>query len=62
MPVLFFYGEKDEKVSRDETGAIFNNLNGRKKLVIFAGAGHENYLLQKKDEWIGAVVRFLEHN
>lgn len=61
-PSLFFYGEKDEKVSRDETDAVFSNLEGTKKLITFPEAGHENYLVKYRIEWTKAVAEFLLHN
>lgn len=57
--VLFFYGEKDEKVSRHETDAIFSNLKGSKKLITFPEAGHENYLVKYRKEWTKEVEDFL---
>jgi len=59
-PVLFFYGEKDEKVSREETNEIFENLKGDKKLITFPNAGHENYLARYRSEWWNEVQQFLE--
>lgn len=61
-PALMFYGEKDEKVSREETNAIFNNLRGEKILVTFPEAGHENYFNKYKPVWSAAVREFLTKN
>jgi alpha-beta hydrolase superfamily lysophospholipase len=58
-PVLFFYGEKDAKVTRVETDAIFANLGGPKTLVTFPEAAHENYLLKYREEWSRQVGAFL---
>jgi uncharacterized protein len=58
-PTLLLYGEKDKKVSREEINTIFNNLKGRKELVTYPLAGHENYLVHYKDKWIGDVMNFL---
>ena len=57
-PVLLFYGAKDPKVNRSEIDRIFKNLNGKKKLVVFKRAKHENYLDDNKMEWRKAVVEF----
>lgn len=61
-PTLFFYCEKDEKVSRSETDAIFSNLNGSKKLITFPEAGHENYLVKYKPEWTKEVAEFIKQS
>ncbi|MCS3797816.1 alpha/beta hydrolase [Niastella sp. OAS944] len=58
-PTLLLYGAKDEKVSKEETDAIFANLKGRKELKIYQEAGHENYLLKYKNEWTRDVEEFM---
>lgn len=59
-PTLLLYGEKDEKVSRKEINAVFQNLNGKKTLVTYPLAGHENYLLRYKEKWTNDVLSFLQ--
>ena len=59
-PTLLLYGAKDEKVSKEETDAIFANLNGKKELKIYQEAGHENYLSKYKNEWTQDVETFLQ--
>ena len=58
-PVLLLYGEKDNKVSRAETDAIYANLQGPKTLKTYPLAGHDNYLKQYKPQWISDVTGFL---
>ncbi|PZR20858.1 MAG: alpha/beta hydrolase [Flavobacterium psychrophilum] len=58
-PVLLMYGEKDNRVSREETNSIYNNLKGRKQLVLFPLAGHENYLNNYSNKWKAEVNDFL---
>lgn len=58
-PALLLYGARDDKVSRQEIDAIFTNLAGQKQLKIYPDAGHENYLMKYKDEWIKEVEQFL---
>jgi uncharacterized protein len=60
FPVLLLYGEKDQDVSRDEIDTIFKNLNGPKTLKTYPEAGHINYLLQYKTEWVNDVSAFLK--
>jgi pimeloyl-ACP methyl ester carboxylesterase len=61
-PVLLFYGEKDNKVLPSETNAIMQNLAGSKRLVTFADAAHEDYLMKYKCEWQTAVAEFTAAN
>lgn len=58
-PVLLFYGEKDDRVSRAETDRIYTSLNGPKELITFPEAGHENYLIRYKQKWTRAVTDFI---
>jgi uncharacterized protein len=58
-PVLLIYGEKDIKVSPQETEAIYNNLPGKKQLLKLPLAGHENYLNKYRKEWTEAVNAFV---
>ena len=59
-PALLLYGEKDDKVSRSETDAIFKNLQGPKRLETYPLAGHANYLIQYKVKWTSDVTAFLK--
>jgi uncharacterized protein len=59
-PVLLIYGEKDIKVSMQETETIYKNLAGPKKLLRLPLAGHENYLNKYQKEWTDAVSGFLK--
>ena len=59
-PVLLMWGGKDDKVSPEETAAIFQNLAGPKRLLTFPEAGHENYLIKYKSGWIAGVASFLK--
>lgn len=58
-PTLLLYGEKDERVSRNEINEIYTNLKGQKKLGTYPLSGHENYLNKYKNKWITDVDNFL---
>src|SRR5258705_12309209 len=60
-PVLLMYGEKDERVSRQETDIIYANLKGTKYLKTFPFAGHEDYHARYKDEWVKVVTLFISN-
>lgn len=60
-PTLLLYGEKDITVSKDETDEIYQNLKGEKTLKKYPLAGHENFLVKYKAEWIIDVKHFLEN-
>ena len=59
-PTLLLWGELDARVTRSETEAIFNNLNGEKKMVVYPNSGHESYLNDHKKEWLRDIQAFLE--
>lgn len=58
--VLLFYGEMDKTVSKEESKEIFNAFKGKKELVLFPNASHENYFKKYKTEWLDATSKFLE--
>jgi uncharacterized protein len=58
-PTLLLYGEKDNRVCREEIDAIFSNLKGQKKLATYPLAGHENYLNKYKEQWVSDIKGFL---
>lgn len=60
-PALLLYGEKDDRVSRTETDAIYANFKGRKELKLYPLAGHENYLHQYRQQWQRDVKEFLSN-
>jgi uncharacterized protein len=61
-PTLLLYGEKDEKVSRKEIDEIYMNLNGKKRLITFPLAAHDNYFKEYREEWINWVQKFVKTN
>jgi alpha-beta hydrolase superfamily lysophospholipase len=62
MPTLLMQGLKDDKVSTAEISEMLRRLKGRKRLVSFPDAGHEDYLKKDKDKWEQSVKSFLEAN
>jgi pimeloyl-ACP methyl ester carboxylesterase len=58
-PALLLYGEKDEKVSREEIDNIFENMKGAKTLKTFPLAAHEDYTVKYKNEWSREISTFL---
>lgn len=61
-PTLLLYGEQDDKVSRSEINAIYDNLKGLKQLKIYPLAGHENYLDKYHEQWVTDLNDFLSDN
>jgi alpha-beta hydrolase superfamily lysophospholipase len=61
-PVLLQYGAKDDRVTRTEIDNIFANITAPKKLIVYTHAGHDNYLITAKSEWIINTVSFLNSN
>lgn len=58
-PTLLLYGEQDVKVSRAEINAIYEGLRGPKILKTFENAGHDDYLLNHRQEWMEVVQNFM---
>jgi alpha-beta hydrolase superfamily lysophospholipase len=61
-PTLLLYGEKDERVSRQEIDEIYSNLKGKKILKTYPMAGHVNYLIDYREKWLSDVNGFLLKN
>lgn len=59
-PTLLLYGEKDNRVSREEIDMIYSNLSGKKELKTYPLSGHENYLKKNKAAWKADVAAFLK--
>lgn len=59
VPSLILYGEKDDRVSMEETQMIFNGLNGKKTLVTYPEAGHQLFTPENSSSWIRDVSRFM---
>lgn len=57
---LLMYGAKDNRVSMTETEEIFQNLNGKKKLVVFENSGHESYQKVEEAKWENTIRECLE--
>jgi len=59
VPVLLQWGRQDPRVQQAETDAIFENLPGKKQLVVYETAGHESLCDQEHDKWMASVAGFL---
>lgn len=59
-PTLLLFGEKDDRVSIEETKEIFNNLKGQKTLFTYRDAGHNVFSENNKSNWIKDVNEFLK--
>lgn len=60
VPTLYLAGDRDDRVTDEETQEVFQNLNAKQKhLYIFKGAGHENINENFYEEWIGVCEKFL---
>jgi pimeloyl-ACP methyl ester carboxylesterase len=59
-PTLLMYGELDDKVNRWEIDEIYANIKGKKQLITYPLAGHENYLNKYEHEWKADIKYFLK--
>ncbi|MBS0028386.1 alpha/beta hydrolase [Chitinophaga sp. 22321] len=61
MPVLYFYGQQDIRVTPTETQAVFSHLGtSQKKLHIFPRAGHQSFCGKDSTAWMREVTAFLQ--
>ena len=59
IPTLLIFGEKDARVKRFEIDRIYENLAGKKEVLLFPQAAHGNYLDTDAEKWIKHVQAFL---
>jgi uncharacterized protein len=60
VPTLLLFGELDDRVTMEETQAIFQNIYGPKKLVTYPNFGHDLFTHNEK-KWEEDVTSFLTH-
>ncbi|HYG20737.1 MAG TPA: alpha/beta fold hydrolase [Ohtaekwangia sp.] len=58
-PALLLFGEQDNRVSREETDAIYAALKGTKVLKTYPEEGHDIFTTRNQDEWASDVSAFL---
>lgn len=58
-PTLLLWGEQDNRVSYEETQAIYTNLAGPKELHTFVRSGHGQYIDTEPIEWQQIIGAFL---
>ena len=58
-PTLLMVGDRDERVTLDDSRRIFDALAGPKQMRIFTGLGHESLLQPRPQEWRETVASFL---
>jgi alpha-beta hydrolase superfamily lysophospholipase len=59
-PVLLLNGEKDDKVTPEETDEIYANFPGPHECHTITGAGHGSFARVRPAEWSDAVYGFLD--
>ncbi len=59
-PVLYLYGDSDDRVTYEETSGVFQNIASAKKMLhVFRGGGHEALNETFSDEWFTVCEKFL---
>ena len=58
-PALVLHGAADRHARREEGKAIYENLTGKKEMVVFENAGHTSLYEASLEQWKAAVERFL---
>jgi uncharacterized protein len=59
IPLLLLFGEKDDRVSMEETTEIFSNLKGDKNLVTYPELGHDVFS-GNEIQWEADVMEFIQ--
>jgi uncharacterized protein len=59
-PALIQWGANDPRVTRREIDAIFANLPGQKKLVVYDSCVHESLCKKENEKWMNEVSSFLK--
>lgn len=59
VPALVLHGGADRNATPAEGRAIFDNLVGRKELVVFDGVGHTSLCGADRSRWAACVGKFL---
>lgn len=59
-PALVLHGGADRNATPAEGRTIFDNLAGRKELVVFDGVGHTSLCAADRPRWAAGVGRFVE--
>ncbi len=59
-PVLLQWGRYDNRVTRQETEKIYNNVPGAKKLVIYESSSHESLCKKETIKWTNEVTAFIQ--
>lgn len=59
MPTLILHGKNDKRANLEDVEAIYSNLSGKKKMVLFENTGHESYIGKYKNQWTSEVSGFL---
>lgn len=58
VPTLLLFGEKDDRVSMEETQNIFANIQGEKQLITYPDQGHDVYL-NNEQRWRQDTENFI---
>lgn len=59
---LLQWGREDIRVTKSETGEIYNNLGTReKKLIVYENSGHQSLCKNEHDKWMQSVTAFLNN-
>lgn len=59
-PTLLLFGERDDRVSIQETLEIYNNIPTRKTLVTYPNVGHNIFTPENRQKWARDVTAFMQ--
>ena len=59
VPTLLQWGKNDPRVMKEETDLVYQNLAGKKQLVVYENAAHESLCDKEHEKWMASVSGFL---
>lgn len=59
-PTLLLFGEKDDRVSMEETQEIYHNIPQKKVLITYPNLGHNIFTPENRQKWANDVASFLQ--
>ena len=62
IPTLLIWGAKDQRVTKAETELIYENLAGKKELIILENGAHSGLIFSEPTKWKASVRNFMNEH
>jgi len=60
-PILFLHGDSDPRATLDQVKNVYEQIQSKKKLVVFENAVHESLYVSDSQKWNTEILNFLEN-